>query len=483
MSVSRRNFLRGTAAAGAGLALPGLAACVPEGSATVPPYRYGVASGDPDTTSVVLWTHHEPLALSTAPIDLTWEVATDAAFANIIGFGTTTAQAARDYTVKVIAGGLAPGTTYYYRFTSSAGRSPVGRTRTAPSGSVARLRFGFAACSNYAEGYFHSYRHLAARNDLDAVVHLGDYIYEYGGTSTRSVDPQAEAVTLADYRRRYAWHRADADLRELHRQHPMICIWDDHEFANDPYVGGAQNHQPATEGSWSTRVAAALQAHAEWMPTRVENDLAYRALRYGPLATLVVVDRQRRNIAPQADDGTLYLGKAQFDWLDTTLTGSSAKWLVLATQSPFASITAAMTGEGYGDRDRARVLDKFVAGPAGNLVVASGDFHKFRALDVPRTPANYNATTGAGSTAVEVTVGSITSAGVTDAVVGPQVRYSAGDVRGYALMTLTPTAMQTDFYGFDDALKRSSSLPAERWLAGFRSLDGSARLTRATSPA
>ena len=484
MSVTRRAFLQGTALAGGGFALPGLVGCVPEngiGSSTAS-YLHGVASGDPDSTSVVLWTRHEPVAGSTTPIPVTWEISTDPNFAQNAASGTTTADAARDWTVKVIPGGLAPGTTYWYRFTSAAGRSPVGRTRTAPSGSVTRLRLGFASCSNYAEGYFHGYRHLANRTDLDAVVHLGDYIYELG-SGTRTVDPTTEAVTLADYRRRYAWHRRDADLAEMHRQHPVICIWDDHEFANDPFVGGASNHQPATEGLWATRVAAALQAHAEWMPTRVENDLAYRTVRYGNLATLVLADRQRRFIAPQPDDGDLYLGRAQFDWLDSTISTNTATWLVLGTQSPFGSIAPSMTGEGYGNRDRNRVLDRFLSAPAGNLVVASGDFHKFRALDIARTPSTYNATTGAGSTAVEFTVGSITSSGNTDPTIGSQVRYTNGVNRGYAVMTLTPTLMQTDFYGFDDALKRVPNLPAERWLAGFNSYAGARHLSIAAAPA
>src|SRR5690606_22654210 len=130
----------------------------------------------------------------------------------------------------------------------------------------------------------------------------------------------------------YAWYRLDPDLAEMHRQHPMICIWDDHEFANDPYVGGAQNHNDG-EGSWGTRVAAAVQAHAEWMPTRVENDVAYRVLRYGSLASIVLVDRHRPKLWPQADDGDLYLGRAQASWLDTTISGSAVQWLVVAAQS------------------------------------------------------------------------------------------------------------------------------------------------------
>lgn len=485
MDLSRRAFLQGSAALGGGLVLPGLASCAPAtppGATATATYLHGVASGDPDQSSVVLWTRHEPTAGSTAPIPVTWEISTDPTFAQNAASGSIAATAARDWTVKVIPTGLSAGTTYFYRFTSAAGSSPVGRTRTAPAGATARVRLAVAACSDAAAGYFHGYRHLANRSDLDAVVHLGDYIYEYG-SGARAVDPATEITTLADYRRRYAWHRRDADLAEMHRQHPVICVWDDHEFANNPVIGGAANHQPATEGAWATRVAAAMQAHAEWMPTRVENDIAYRTIRYGNLATVVLTDRLRPLLAPQANDGSLYLGATQFDWLDAAITANTSTWLVLASQSTFGSIAPSITGQGWGDRDRNRVLDRFLASSSQNLVVASGDFHKFRALDIPRAPATYVAATGAGSTAVEFGVGSITSPGVTDAVVGPQVRYTNGVARGYAVMTLTPGAVQTDFYGFDDALKLVATLPAEQWLAGFRAADGGRHLVTATAPA
>jgi len=167
---------------------------------------------------------------------------------------------------------------------------------------VTRPRLGFASCSNYAEGYFHGYRHLANRTDLDAIVHLGDYIYELG-SGTRTVDPTTEAVTLADYRRRYAWHRRDADLAEMHRQHPVICIWDDHEFANDPFVGGANNHQPATEGLWTTRVAAALRAHAR--ATRsLGHTFACCSATYSTIAS-----ESQTTVAPSTKHGTLPFGE------------------------------------------------------------------------------------------------------------------------------------------------------------------------------
>ena len=492
MGVTRREFLRGTALVGlgGGIAGTGLGACAP-----VPPpgsssYRFGVASGDPESNSVVLWTRHDPIVGSVAAVPVTWEVSTDSDFTDVVAAGSTTADPARDWTVKVIPTGLLPATTYHYRFVSALGTSPVGRTRTAPVGGASRLRLGFVSCSNYGFGYFHGYRHLAARSDLDAVVHLGDYIYEhaslgFGATygTLRTLDPLTEIVSLDDYRRRYALYRTDPDLAELHRQHPMICIWDDHEFANDPFIGGAENHQYETEGGWSARVANAMRAHAEWLPTRVETDVAYRALSFGDLATVVLVDRQRRFLFPQPDDSDLYLGREQFDWLDSTIAGSSAQWLVLGSQSTFGSTSASMSGGGWGLRDRTRALDAFAASSAGNLVVAVGDIHKFRAMDIPRVPGVYDVATGAGSAAVEFAVGSVTSPGATDGVVGPQVRYSNGTSRGYAVMDLTPGAMQTDLFGFADGLKEVATLPPEQWLGGFRSIDGAAHLAVAAAPA
>ncbi|MFN8049963.1 MAG: alkaline phosphatase D family protein [Acidimicrobiales bacterium] len=491
MRATRRQFLRGSAAVGAGLTLPGLAACVPDAGAGAGPYRYGVASGDPDTTSVVLWTHHDPPAGTYDQVNVGWELASDPAFGTVLASGSAVAGATRDWTVKVIAGGLQPGTTYWYRFTSSAGTSPVGRTRTTPAAGVSHLRLGFVSCSNYGFGYFHAYRRLAERSDLDAVVHLGDYIYEHASAgfignvygAARPLDPLNEIVSLDDYRRRYAWYHLDPDLAELHRQHPMICIWDDHEFANDPYIGGASNHQEALEGDWGYRVANAMRAHAEWLPTRVEDDVAYRAIPFGDLATLVLVDRQRRFLFPQPDDGDLYLGRQQFDWLDATIAGSDTTWMLLSPQSTFGSISSSMTGGGWGDRDRARVLDAVAASNVSNLVVTVGDVHKFRAMDVPRVPGSYSAATGAGSAAVEFAVGSVTSPGATDGSVGPQVRYSNGSSRGYAVMDIGPTALQMDFFGFADALKESATLPSDQWLAGLRTTNGAAHLVAAAAPA
>ena len=520
MAFSRRTFLQ--ASTMVGLAGPALAACAPSTGSSPAPFRYGVASGDPDSQSVVLWTRHDPgiafvttsraapaparkskarsksraknstnvtRSLATVAVPVRWEISQDESFSNLVGSGEVQALPERDWTVKVIPTGLAAGTTYYYRFISAQGTSVVGRTKTAPTGPTSALKLGFVACSNFGWGAFHAYRHLANRTDLDAVVHLGDYIYEhasagFGDTygTHRALDPLGEILSLGDYRRRYALYRTDPDLSELHRLHPMICIWDDHEFANDPKAGGAQNHTPATEGDWFQRVGFATQAHAEWMPTRVEGDVAYRSLQFGSLATLVLVDRQRRYLFPQPDDGDLYLGRAQAEWLDATLSAAESTWVILGSPSNFGPNVAGQTGGGWGLRDRTRAINAFRASRSGNLVVAVGDIHKFRAMDIPFVPGQYDPATGAGSAGVEFAVGSVTSPGATDPNPGTQVKYSNGSSRGYTLMTFTGGSVDTEFFGFDDALKTSSQLPAESRLAGFRVAAGTPHLVPMRNP-
>ena len=246
------------------------------------PFAHGVASGDPLADGVILWTRVTlASSTSTSPVDVEYVVATEPSLAasSVVAGGRFTTDATRDYTVKVDVGGLKPATTYYYRFAVAsassgavaAGVSPVGRTRTLPVGSVDRVRVAVASCASLAHGYFNAYRRIAERADLDLVVHLGDYIYEYGDGdygSLRPYEPSHEIVSLADYRQRHAQYKRDTDVQALHRQHAMVAIWDDHEFADNAWSGGAANHTEGAEGTWTARVAAALQAYYEWMPVR-----------------------------------------------------------------------------------------------------------------------------------------------------------------------------------------------------------------------
>lgn len=275
--VSRRNFLRRT---GYGLPVAALVGCNGSGSDSngdVDPanvFRHGVASGDPLNDRVVLWTKVTTDSARAVPVVL--EVARDAAFSETVLTEQAMATAERDQTVKLDVAGLSPGTTYYYRFSALGGMSPIGRTRTAPEGETEHLRLGIVSCSSLAHGYFNAYRLLARRADIDCVLHLGDYIYEYGTGeygNVRPYEPATEILTLADYRQRYAQYRQDPDCAELHRQHPMIAVWDDHETADNSWRDNAKNHTEQTEadpgeGCWVQRKAWAIQAYREWMPIR-----------------------------------------------------------------------------------------------------------------------------------------------------------------------------------------------------------------------
>ncbi|MEQ8179570.1 MAG: alkaline phosphatase D family protein [Amphiplicatus sp.] len=346
-------------------------------------FRHGVASGDPDATSVVIWTrlHHE--MLSSAPAELTarWQVAVDPEFSTIVAEGEKSTTAAYDWTVKIVAGNLAPGGRYYYRFETGGVHSPVGRTKTLPEGRLDAARFAVVSCSNYPFGYFNVYDQIARRDDIDAVIHLGDYLYEYGREGYggqigaklgREHEPAHEILTLADYRRRHAQYKADPASLAMHAAHPMIAIWDDHETANNTYDGGAQNHDPATEGDWNARLRAALQAYYEWMPVRDPAPGApleglFRAYSYGDLLTVAAIETRLMARAKQFEydeivptlktpediarfrDEILWdpsremLGQTQLDFLDRTLrqsVDSGQPWRLIANQIIMANVIA-----------------------------------------------------------------------------------------------------------------------------------------------
>lgn len=256
-------------------------------------YTHSVASGEPAADSMLLWTRYVPAAGSDE-VQLEAEVALDPYFTRVVSGGGVRTGAYRDWTAKLTVAGLRPGTTYWYRFIAPDGaRSPAGRTRTLPVGEVERFGLGVFSCSNLPMGWFNAYAHAAAREDLDLWLHVGDYLYEYGIASYRAEDLVAgrtvmpahehEMISLIDYRLRLACYRADPDLQRLHQMAPMVALWDDHEIANDSWEGGAQNHQPQTEGDWNIRRAAAMQAYREWLPVSEE---PWKAYRIGTLATL-----------------------------------------------------------------------------------------------------------------------------------------------------------------------------------------------------
>ena len=364
----RRHFVRRLAlGAGAASTLPLVACGGGEDAADAAPavrFDHGVASGDPLSDRVILWTRVTPLvSTSTADVTVQWAVATDAAFTTVVAQGTATAIDTADHTVKVDATGLAPATAYFYRFKVGSVTSPTGRTRTLPTGSVAQVKLAVFSCANHPTGYFNAYADAALRGDLDATVHLGDYLYEYaqGGYASanaaalgRLPSPTTEILSLADYRLRHAQYKTDADLQALHAAAPMIAVWDDHEIANDTWAGGAENHTPATEGDFALRKAAALKAYHEWMPTRnAQPDAIYRSFAFGNLLALHMLDTRVIGREQPLDYAAYFtatgldaarfttdltrtdrqlLGTTQTAWLQGQMAASTATWQVLGQQ-------------------------------------------------------------------------------------------------------------------------------------------------------
>ncbi|HEY4124955.1 MAG TPA: alkaline phosphatase D family protein [Rhizomicrobium sp.] len=269
-------------------------------------FQHGVASGDPLQDRVVLWTRVTPVEAGSLAIPVEWEVAQDPAFRTIVAHGRTATNADRDFTIKVDAEGLKAAQNYFYRFRVGKTLSPVGQTRTLPAGPVKDVVLAFVTCALYPGGFFNAYDDIAKLERVDAVVELGDYYYEYGAKPddygmpigqkiNRIPDPPHDTVTLTDYRTRHALYKRDADLQAAHARAPWICVWDDHETANDSWAGGAENHNPKTEGPWIDREQAAMRAYYEWMPIREpEPGRAFesinRSFQFGDLASLIMVE-------------------------------------------------------------------------------------------------------------------------------------------------------------------------------------------------
>jgi alkaline phosphatase D len=372
LDLDRRSLLTGAAGA-AGAAAVTLTAGVADAAPSY--FQHGVASGDPRPRSVVLWTRVTPTAAATPGsglgprVDVRWEVSTDRRFRRVVSSGTVRTGPGRDHTVKVDAGGLQPGTRYFFRFLHAGVAGPTGRTRTAPApgSSPDRLRFGVVSCANLQAGWFSAYRHLADRDDLDAVIHLGDYLYEYapgeygygrGNVDVRPHEPAREMVALADYRQRHAQYKRDPDLQRLHARVPFVVTWDDHEVANDQWRAGAENHQ-AAEGDYLARRAAAHRAFDEWMPVRLggtaglgDGTRLYRRLRFGTLAELSMLDlrsyrdRQATQPAPPVpstdggvdDPARTITGDAQMAWLKESLASDRAQWKLVGNPVMIAPV-------------------------------------------------------------------------------------------------------------------------------------------------
>ena len=301
--ITRRGLVGLTAGASlaAACTAPNSISARNDGSVITGVFSHGVASGDPFADSVVLWTRITPAA--DGNMDVMWDISHTSDFHKLVASDIVQTNAARDYCIKVVAEGLTPGTEYFYRFRSGETISPVGRTRTLPVGSPEKLHFAVVSCANWQHGYFNTYDAIAKQAEADpydAMIHLGDYFYEYGEAAAgrladRVHEPSHEVLTLDDYRTRHAQYRSDAALQAATSLMPLIAVWDDHETSNDSWKAGAQNHQADTEGNWETRKQAALRAYYEWMPVRepkvgrVRSDI-YRNFRFGDLVNLTCVE-------------------------------------------------------------------------------------------------------------------------------------------------------------------------------------------------
>ena len=537
-SVPTRRTVVKAAAAGAAL-IPLTAATAAHADTAAPAFLHGVASGDPLPDGILLWTRVTPTAEAVPgsglgpDTEVGWTVATDKAFKSVVASGSTTATAASDHTGKADVRGLKPATDYWFRFTGGGTVSPAARTRTTPAegATVSGLRFGVVSCANWEAGYFSAYRHLAARSDLDAWLHLGDYIYEYKtgeyaarGTVVREHAPANEIITLADYRTRHGRYKTDPDLQALHAKAPVIAIWDDHEFANDAWSGGAENHTEGAEGAWSDRQAAAKQAYFEWMPVRPSiAGTTYRRLRFGKLADLSLLDlRSFRSQQATTGSGTVddpdrtITGRAQLDWLKAGLTASDTSgtaWRLIGNSvmiSPvaFGSLPAYLLEpldkllglpkdglaintdqwDGYTD-DRRELLAHLHDNGIRNTVFLTGDIHMAWANDVPVKAATYPLSPSA---ATEFVVTSVTSDNLDDILkVAPgtvsviaaaaiqaanrHVRWLDTDSHGYGVLDITAARAQMDYYVLSD---RTDPAATSTWKRSYRTTAGTQKVER-----
>ncbi|MFN7929924.1 MAG: alkaline phosphatase D family protein [Blastocatellia bacterium] len=444
------------------------------------PFTLGIASGEPWANSVVLWTRLAPdplhgggMPARTVPVK--WEVATDERMQKVIAKGTALAQPEAGHSVHVEVTGLQPARWYWYRFTVDAGASPIGRTRTAPALGARneRMNFAFASCQHYETGYYTAYQYLA-QDDLDLVLHLGDYIYEGAPTKDRPrLHNSAEIKTIEDYRNRYALYKSDPLLQRAHANFPWAVVWDDHEVDNN--YAGLTPEDDQTPAEFARRRAWAYQVYYEHMPLRRSvlkpnhNVEIFRRLSFGNLATIHLLDtRQYRTDQPCGDGNkppcpasfdpkATIMGSAQERWLMRGLTESSARWNIIAQQVMVAPADSKEGPEQSFSMDqwsgyavaRQRFLEFLRDRKPANPVVLTGDIHTNWVNDLK--PEFYNEKSPVVAT--EFVGTSITSGGDGSDVrpttarmlsENPHIKFFNGQ-RGYVRCTLTPQQWQTDY--------------------------------------
>ena len=529
MSVSRRSLLKNLGLAGAAATVAGPTAAMsskptpdPLADKDIADFGHGVASGDPLANSVIIWTRISPKV--NAAIDVTWRICRDVEMTDEVNSGIFSTIADRDYTVKVDADGLMPDSWYYYQFEAGDKKSAIGRTKTAAETGLDRLRLAVVSCSSFPHGFFNVYKVLAERNDLDAVVHLGDYIYEYGEgqyddkdlRAERALLPKHEIISLSDYRQRHNLYKRDPDLQAVHQQYPFIVTWDDHEFANDTYKDGAGNHDDS-EGDFYARKRAAKKAYFEWMPIRNQPDdleAVYRKLQFGNLVDLMVLDTRVEGRDEQVgfftqserhDPNRTLLGFDQEQWLHNQLSVSTAKWKICGQQVQIQHIGPVAlpdklgggasffldTWNGYTETRR-RLFNHLEDNNIDNFVVLTGDIHSTWVADLAQDPYDrhkYNGKTGDGSLGVEFVTPSVTSPALPP-VIGdvaaaalkassPHLKYCDMVHHGFFILDVTEERAQADWY-FVNTIEKQST--AHYHKVSYKTDNGANRVSKAGSP-
>ena len=463
----------------------------------IAPFYHGVASGDPLSDRVIIWTRITPQDFGQTLIG-TYHMATDDQFQNIVASGTYTTDSTVDFTVKIDVMGLQPNTFYYYEFEHNGAYSLVGRTKTLPVGDIQNMRLACVSCANLESGYFNVYDAIANRNDVDAILMLGDYIYEYesggfgpNGNIDRIWDPAVEIVDLNEYRLRYNSYRMDYALRKLHQNFPWICIWDDHETANDAYKDGAENHQ-VNEGPWNVRKDNGKRAYFEWIPIRPKapgNQQIYRTFELGNLAKIIMLDTRlegrevqlNANDANFSDTSRTLLGNTQMTWLKNELSSTTQPWKILGNQVMVGAVNLlgspvnTDSWDGY-PAERQRLFNHLSSQNIDNTVVVTGDIHTSWALNLQ----NGNSPVG-----VEFVSPSVTSPGVPinlSALItaqNPHIKYVELTKKGFVLVDIDPSRVQGDWYNISTLDQMD---PTNSCVKSYITNNGSNSLTLANSP-
>jgi len=483
------------------------------------PFYHGVASGDPLEDRVIIWTRWTPPLNFVGEKSITYQVATDLNFSQIIQNDVFLTDSSIDYTVKIDLANLQPSSYYYYRFIADTDTSVIGRTKTAAIGNIENVRLAFVNCNDYRRGYFNAYKTLANRNNVDAVVHLGDYIYETGGgPEERKHEPNAEVWRLNDYRTRYSQYKLDSNLARCHQVFPFIQIWDDHDIVVDAVTDTSLRHD-AEFGSYQTRKNTAVKAFREWNPVReVSSSDAiknWRKFSFGNMLDLFMLDVRlydRSSFAVDVND-TIYnspfakmCGPEQLEWLKDGLYQSTAKWKVIANGLMFGQLQVANVPlvfenwDGY-NFERNQILNLIDTGNIKNVIVYSGDFHCSFATNLAKNPFNfqgYNPLNGNGSLAVEFIPPSLSSdnfdegndfglgsgnAGLAQSLIttsNPHIRFCDLNNHGYGLLDLRNERAQNEFW-FLQNIQDPFNLN-ENSAGIYRVLNNEGKLTSGGSP-